>query len=218
MGTVLLALSPKAGESLAVFGAGPVGLAGVIAGVIAGCSTIIAVDMRPEHLALARSVGATHVIDAAGGGAVDLIRSITGGGVNCAFETTGVPVVAAQALSCLRKRGRTAYVGGAPAGTIYCIDANVLLNSGASIRGVVEGDAVPADFIPTMIGHYRAGRLPLEKLVTAYPFERINEAIRDMENGKTAKAVLTMDPASLTAAKGGTMTPVGSADKPVRSK
>ena len=51
---------------------------------------------------------------------------------------------------------------------------------------------MPADFIPAMIAHYRAGRLPLDKLVTPYPFERINEAVRDTESGAAVKAVLLM--------------------------
>jgi len=194
MGTVLNSLRPAAGESLAVFGAGSVGLAGVIAGVIAGCSSIIAVDVKPERLALARAVGATHVVDGARGDAVEAIRAVTGGrGAHCSFDTTGVPPVAAQAFRCLRKRGRSAYVAAPPAGTVYGVDAYDLLNSGGSIRGVIEGDAVPAEFIPEMVAHFRAGRLPLEKLVSPYPFARINDAVRDTESGAALKAVLVME-------------------------
>ena len=194
MGTVLNSLRPAAGESLAVFGAGSVGLAGVIAGVIAGCSSIIAVDVKPERLALARAVGATHVVDGTRGDAVEAIRAVTGGrGAHCSFDTTGVPAVAAQAFRCLRKRGRSAYVAAPPAGTVYGVDAYDLLNSGGSIRGVIEGDAVPAEFIPEMVAHFRAGRLPLEKLVSPYPFARINDAVRDTESGAALKAVLVME-------------------------
>lgn len=193
MGTVLNSLAPRAGESLAVFGAGSVGLAGVIAGVIAGCSSIIAVDVKPERLELARALGATSVVDGAAEDAVVAIRAATGGrGAHCSFDTTGVPAVAAQAFRSLRKRGRAAYVAAPPAGTVYGVDAYDLLNSGGSIRGVIEGDAVPAEFIPQMIAHFRAGRLPLDRLVTPYPFERINEAVRDTESGVALKAVLLM--------------------------
>jgi len=193
MGTVLNSLRPAAGESLAVFGAGSVGLAGVIAGVIAGCSTIVAVDLKPSRLALARAVGATHVVDGSSTDAVEAIRAATGGrGAHCSFDTTGVPAVASQAFRSLRKRGRAAYVAAPPAGTVYGIDAYDLLNSGGSIRGVIEGDAVPAQFIPKMVEHYRAGKLPLEKLITSYPFESINQAVHDTENGTAVKAVLVM--------------------------
>lgn len=193
MGTVLNSLAPRAGESLAVFGAGSVGLAGVIAGVIAGCSSIIAVDVKPERLELARALGATCVVNGIAQDAVAAIRAATGGrGAHCSFDTTGVPAVAAQAFRSLRKRGRAAYVAAPPAGTVYGVDAYDLLNSGGSIRGVIEGDAVPADFIPAMISHFRAGRLPLDKLVTTYPFDRINEAVRDTESGAAVKAVLLM--------------------------
>jgi aryl-alcohol dehydrogenase len=194
MGTVLLALAARQGESLAVFGTGPVGLAGVIAGVIAGCETIVAVDLKPERLALARDLGATHTLNGATDDVAARLREITGGrGVQCALDTTGHPAVVAQAFNGLARRGRAACVAAPPAGTAYSIDAYALLNSGASIRGVVEGDAVPADFIPTLIGHYRAGRLPLEKIVTLYPFARINEAVADSESGAALKAVLVMD-------------------------
>jgi aryl-alcohol dehydrogenase len=194
MGTVLNSLRPAKGESLAVFGAGSVGLAGVVAGVIAGCSAIVAVDVKPSRLALARSIGATHIVDGSAEDAVEAIRAATGGrGAHCSFDTTGVPAVAAQAFRCLRKRGRAAYVAAPPAGTVYGVDAYDLLNSGGSIRGVIEGDAVPAAFIPEMVEHYRAGRLPLEKLITAYPFASINEAVRDTENGTALKAVLVME-------------------------
>lgn len=193
MGTVLNSLRPAKGESLAVFGAGSVGLAGVIAGVIAGCSQIIAIDVKPERLGLARAVGATRIIDGASEDAVEAIRAATDGrGAHCSFDTTGVPAVAAQAFRCLRKRGRAAYVAAPPAGTVYGVDAYDLLNSGGSIRGVIEGDAVPSEFIPALIDHYRAGRLPLDKLVTSYPFDRINEAVRDTETGAAVKAVLLM--------------------------
>jgi aryl-alcohol dehydrogenase len=196
MGTVLLALEPKPGESMAVFGAGSVGLAAVIAAVIAGCSTIVAVDVKPERLALALSVGATHAIDGSREDAGQRIRELTGGlGVHCSLDTTGVPVVAAQAFGSLKKRGRAAFIAAPPAGTVYGIDAYALLNSGASVRGVIEGDAVPADFIPAMIAHYRSGRLPLEKLVSLYGFGEINEAVADVESGKAVKAVLVMDDA-----------------------
>jgi aryl-alcohol dehydrogenase len=92
----------------------------------------------------------------------------------------------------LRKRGRAAYVAAPPAGTVYGIDAYDLLNSGGSIQGVIEGDAVPADFIPAMVAHFRAGRLPLDKLVRPYRFADINQAVRDTETGAALKAVLVM--------------------------
>lgn len=194
MGTVLNNLRPRTGESLAVFGAGSVGLSGVIAGAIAGCAEIIAVDVKPGRLALARALGATRIVDGAREDAVEAIRSATAGrGVHCALDTTGVPAVVSQAFRSLRKRGRAAYVAAPPAGTTYSLDAYDLLNSGGSIRGVIEGDAVPAAFIPEMIRYFRDGLLPLEKLVTAYPFANINEAIFDMESGAALKAVLVME-------------------------
>jgi aryl-alcohol dehydrogenase len=195
-GTVLNVLKPAPGDALVVFGVGAVGLAAVMAGVIAGCTTIIAVDRKPERLALAYELGATQglLADATVAGQ---ISELTGGrGVACALDTTGVMAVARTALDVLGKRGRAAYVAAPPAGTVYPVDAYTLLNSGGSVIGVVEGDVVPQDFIPRLIGYYRQGRLPLEKLVRHFPFAEINQAIAATEDGSAVKAVLVMPAAA----------------------
>ncbi|PKP70908.1 MAG: alcohol dehydrogenase [Alphaproteobacteria bacterium HGW-Alphaproteobacteria-5] len=193
MGSVMLVLKPQAGDSIVVFGAGAVGLSAVIAAKIVGCTTIIAVDIKDSRLALAREVGATHAINGANEDALARIMEITGSGAHASFDTTGVPAVAQQAFNCLRARGQAAYVAAPPFGTQYEVDANVLVSTGRSLRGIIEGDVIPADFIPRMIEFYRAGMLPLEKLVTAFPFEQINEAVAASEQGEVVKAVLLME-------------------------
>jgi aryl-alcohol dehydrogenase len=67
-----------------------------------------------------------------------------------------------------------------------------VVGRGITIRGVVEGDANPQRFIPRMIGLFRDGRLPLDKLVKTYPLEKINEAVDDLDHGRVVKPVLTM--------------------------
>ena len=61
---------------------------------------------------------------------------------------------------------------------------------GRTLRGIVEGDSIPDIFIPRIVELYKQGRFPLDKLVTYYDFENINDAIRDAENGTVLKAVL----------------------------
>jgi aryl-alcohol dehydrogenase len=191
-GSVMLVLAPPAGTSIAVFGCGAVGLAAVIAAKIVGCSTIIAVDVKDGRLAAARDVGATHMVDGHAEDVAGEIRKITGRGAHFSLDTTGVPSVVAASFKCLRARGQAAQVAAPPRGTQYAYESSLLTGGGLTIRGIVEGDAIPSHFIPRLIDFYRAGKLPMERLVATYPFERINEAIHDMEAGKIVKPVLLM--------------------------
>lgn len=193
MGSVMQVLAPSAGDAFAVFGAGSVGLSALLAAKIVGCTPLIAVDVKASRLQAALALGATHVVNASKEDAVERIRAIAGSGVHCALDTTGVPAVAEQAMRGLRSRGVAAYVAAAGAEARLSVNLRELLGSGRTLRGVVEGDAVPADFIPRMIGFYAKGLFPLEKLVSPYPFERINQAVEDTESGKVVKAVLVMD-------------------------
>lgn len=192
MGAVMLALTPPAGTSMAVFGVGAVGLAAVIAAKIVGCSPIIAVDVKEGRLAAARDVGATHAIDGRAADVAAEIVKITGRGAHYSLDTTGVPSVVAASLNCLRARGYAAQVAAPPRGTQYAYESSLLTGRGLTVRGIVEGDAIPSHFIPRLIDFYRQGRLPLERLVATYPFERINDAVADMDAGKIVKPVLLM--------------------------
>jgi aryl-alcohol dehydrogenase len=175
-----------------VFGCGAVGIAAVIAAKIVGCTTIIAVDLKDGRLKLAREVGATHALDGSRTDLLDEVRRLSGSGTHFAFDTTGVPEIATLAVSGLRARGTAAYVA-ATSGAQYRFDARAFVGPGKIIRGVVQGDAIPADFIPRMISFYRSGMLPLEKIVTTFPFSAINEAAEASERGTVHKAVLVMD-------------------------
>jgi aryl-alcohol dehydrogenase len=192
-GAVMLVLKPPAGTSIAVFGCGAVGLAAVIAAKIVGCTTIVAVDVKEGRLAAARDVGATHAIDGRADNVAATIREITGRGAHFSLDTTGVPSVVAASFQCLRARGQSAQVAAPPRGTQYAYESSLLTAGGLTVRGIVEGDAIPSHFIPRLVEFYRQGRLPMERLVATYPFERINEAVADMEAGKIVKPVLVMD-------------------------
>jgi len=191
-GAVLNVLRPQPGDPFAVFGSGTVGLAGLMAARVAGCEPIIAVDIHPNRLALARSLGATHVIDAAGSDPVAEIRSITRGlGVRVSLEAAGLPQTLRQAFDCLQPMGICCLLGSSRKGTEVSVGMNHLQN-GRTVRGCIQGDSIPAQFIPQLIHLYRAGKLPIEPLVTFYDFTDINQAVADSLAGKTIKPVLRL--------------------------
>jgi aryl-alcohol dehydrogenase len=192
-GAILNTLSPQTGTSIAVFGAGAVGLAAIMAAKLVGCTTVMAVDLRHERLAMAREIGATHVIDAASDGVLEQIIQITGRGAHFSLDTTGNPTAVALSVNCLRQRGQSAQVSAPPRGTRYPIEASVVVGRGLVVRGIVEGDAVPTVFIPRLIDLFNRGLLPVDKIVTFFPFDEINRAIDEMESGAVIKPVLLMN-------------------------
>ncbi|MFI7705110.1 NAD(P)-dependent alcohol dehydrogenase [Nonomuraea sp. NPDC049480] len=190
-GGVLNSLKPPAGSSIGVFGAGSVGISAVMAAAVSGCTTIVAVDLNEQRLELAAELGATHVINAAAGDTVDRLRELTGGlGVDYTVETTAVPAVLRQAVDALNQGGTCGLIGAAALGTEVSIDMSSLL-FGRSVRGIVEGDSVPRQFIPKLVDLHRQGRFPFDKLIKTYAFEDINQAVEDSEKGTTLKPVLT---------------------------
>lgn len=191
-GAVLNSLRVTQGSSYVSWGAGAVGLSSVMAARLAGASTIVAVDIVPSRLELAKELGATHSVDSREGDAVEIVKEITGGGARYALDSTGVPAVLEQGIRALGPRGTMGIVGAPKLGTPASFDVNDLLLGGQCIRGIVEGDAVPTVFIPQLVEHFVAGRFPIDRLIKTYPFEQINEAEKDSVGGGTLKAVLMM--------------------------
>lgn len=180
----------RPGTSFAVFGAGSVGLSAVLGARVAGASKIFAIDVNKRRLDLAMELGATHVINSMEHSPVEEIRKVTGRGVNASLDTTGIVKVLRSAVECLSSRGTCGFVGVSDLGTNIEVDMyDVMLNS-KHILGIVEGNAVPDIFIPRLIDLYMEGRFPIDKLVTYYDFEDINQATSDMVSGSTIKPVL----------------------------
>jgi aryl-alcohol dehydrogenase len=177
-GAVLNSLQARPGDSIAVFGIGAVGMSAVMAARASGCSTIVAVDRVRPRLELALELGATHVVDARE--SADLIaqvRSISKSGVTYVVDSTGVGEVVAQALQCLSSRGTCALVGMYPPGHRLPIDTRFLVLNGINVKGVVEGDSKPPEFIPRLIELYQAGKLPMDRLITPFNFVDVNAAM-----------------------------------------
>ncbi|MGN6871908.1 MAG: NAD(P)-dependent alcohol dehydrogenase [Solirubrobacteraceae bacterium] len=194
-GAVLRVFRPEAGASIAVFGVGTVGLSAVMAARVAGCTTIIGVDVRAGRLQLALDLGATHVVDA---GSVDdpveAIREATGGiGADFSIDATGSPEVLQQAVYCTGPGGVCGLIGAPPFGTQVSLDMNLILAMGRTVRGIVEGQSVPDVFLPRLIELWRQGRFPVERIMTHYAFSEIERAAHDAEEGKVIKPVLRMD-------------------------
>lgn len=195
-GAVINALKPGAGTSIAVFGVGSVGLAAVMAARAVGCTTIIAVDLNTNRLEQARELGATHIVNGGSTDAVAAIREITGGeGAQYTLECTGLPKVARQAVDSLRLTGTCGIIGVAPLGTEVALDMNGLL-FGRTVRGIIEGDAVPDIFIPQMIELWRQGNFPFDRLIRKFPLSAIEEAVHLSESGDVLKAVLIPETAA----------------------
>jgi|TARA_R110000850_G_scaffold180845_3_gene306323 aryl-alcohol dehydrogenase len=188
-GSVLNALNPPAGSAIAIFGAGAVGLSAVMASVVAGCTTIIAVDVKENRLELANELGATHIINAAANDPIEAIKEIFAGGVPYVLETSGLPAVLTQAILSSAIGGEIGIVGAPPMGATVPVDINFLLFN-RKLRGIVEGQSISDIFIPRLVELYRQGKFPFDKLIKFYPFDEINRAAEDSEKGVTLKPVL----------------------------
>jgi aryl-alcohol dehydrogenase len=183
-GSVLNVLRPPAGSSIAVFGVGAVGLAAVMAARISGCTTIVAVDLHENRLKLAQELGATHAVRG-----VDGIGDIT---VDYSLEATGNPQVLRAAIDCLAPLGECGVVGAPALGTEASFDVTHLFTAGRVIRGIVEGESVPSQFLPRLVDLWRRGEFPVDRMMTYYDFDQIDQAARDAEAGTVIKPVLRM--------------------------
>ena len=189
-GAVINSLAIGPGHSIAIFGTGAVGLSAVMAARIVGATRIIAIDIVPARLALARELGATDTIDSTSSDAGRAVRELTGNGVDFTFNTTRSAAIFTQAMACLAPRGVAGFVA-APLDP-WTPEMFHILSGGRTLRGILGGDSSPRLFIPLLIEYFRQGRLPLQKLVRFYSFRDIGRAFHDCESGATIKAVLRM--------------------------
>lgn len=160
----------------------------MLAALSAGVETVIVVEPSPQRRALAESLGARAAL-APGEDTVRAIRELTGGGADYALDTTGRPAVLADAVSALAVGGAAVAVGlgaGVPP-----IDLSDLVLRGKSVHGCLEGDSVPAVFIPQLLDLHAQGRFPIERLVTAFPHGDVTAALVAQHAGDVIKPVLT---------------------------
>ncbi|NMO02651.1 NAD(P)-dependent alcohol dehydrogenase [Gordonia sp. TBRC 11910] len=186
-GAILRALRMPAGSTVAVVGVGAVGLAAVMAARAADCAEIIAVDRNPARLSVAEKVGATRSFDSTVENIERAVRSAVRGGVDAVVDTTGSADVVEAAIGAVRPGGRVAMIGTADRALSIAPGA---LAAGKSLIGVIEGGAVPGEFLPELIKLWRAGKFPIDDLVSVYPLDDIAQAEADLRSGAVVKPVV----------------------------
>lgn len=191
VGAVLYTAHVHAGDSVVVLGCGGVGLNAIQGAVLAGASTIIAVDLNEAKMALAREFGATHTLFSGANVAAD-IRALTGGrGADCAVEAVGLPVLQELALEVIRPGGIAVLAGLSPMGTATNLPGAVLTRTEKTVKGSYYGSVNPQRDFPHLIDLYAQGRLKLDQLISReYRLDEINEAFASMLTGEVARGII----------------------------
>jgi alcohol dehydrogenase len=192
VGAVVNTAQMRAGSSAAVVGLGGVGLASILGAVASGARHVVAVDLSQEKLDLARSLGATHVFNAADAGLVDKVKETTRGGVDYAIEMAG-SVKAFEAAYRMTRRGGTTVTAGLPHPTAtWGLSPTHLVAEERTIKGSYIGTCVPSRDLPRYIELYRAGKLPVNRLMTRrLKLDEINEGFDLLHEGKAVRQVIT---------------------------
>jgi aryl-alcohol dehydrogenase len=188
-GAVLTVLRPGPGSSIAVFGTGAVGIAAIMAAALSGCQVITAVDINAGKLDTALSLGATHAVNPEREDAPTTLAAIAPGGYDFVIDTTGHEDVLRGAVAALGPLGHAGVIGVGPSESMSFEWRSVL--NGRSITGIIGGGGVPRDFVPRLLDLHAAGRFPADRVITYFPFEKINEAVAALRAGEVGKAVLT---------------------------
>jgi Zn-dependent alcohol dehydrogenase len=188
-GAVLSTAGVRPGESVAVFGLGGVGLAAVMAAVVAGAEPIVAVDPVADKRALARTLGATAALDPTT--AAEEIRELTAGGVAHAVEAVGSAAVLEAAWRATARGGTTVAVGLPHPSQRLSVPVVQLVGEARRLLGAYLGDAVPAVDLPRLVGLWRAGRLPVERLHThTRPLDELNAGLDQLADGVGVRQVV----------------------------
>ncbi len=181
----------RPGSSVAVFGAGGIGLNVIQGAVLAGAEKIIAVDLLESKLEFARQFGATHTINAKDVDPIKEIQSLTDGlGADYAFEAIGTRTTYEQTVRAIRNRGKAIWIGAPPLEPLS-LDAGLVFWGEKTVMGSNYGSARPRYDMPRLLALYRAGKLKLDELITrTYQLEEVNAAFDDMLNGKVARGLI----------------------------
>ncbi len=191
LGSVFHTVHPKAGESIAIFGCGGIGLCALLGAKLLGCVPRIAIDINSEKLTLAKSMGATHCIDASQEDPVDAIQQIAL--LDYAVEASGNPSVMQQALRAVRPQGGAAIlIGNARFGQHLTLDPKEF-NQGKKLLGTWGGDNQPDIHFPRYCNLIRYGHLELAPFLNqVYSLNEINKALDDLEAGRVLRPLLDM--------------------------
>jgi S-(hydroxymethyl)glutathione dehydrogenase/alcohol dehydrogenase len=165
-GAVINTSNTQAGDAVVIIGAGGVGLNAINGAVIAGATTIIAVDVADDKLEKARRFGATHTINSTKTDAIAEVMAITGRGADAAFDFVGIPAVTASGLEMIRPGGGLYLVGIIdPSATLPLLTIG-LIGAQKRIQGVYMGSTTPKHDIPLYADLYLQGRFNLDDLMS----------------------------------------------------
>jgi alcohol dehydrogenase len=192
-GAVINTAQVPAGASVAVVGLGGVGFSSLLAARAAGARQIIAIDRLPAKLELARALGATDCVDARETEALERVRAISGGGVEFAFEMAGSVDALDLAYRITARGGMTVTAGLPHPAARWSFPAVSLTAEERTLKGSYVGSSVPSRDIPRLIELYRAGRLPVDRLLSEQiPLEAINEGLDRLARGESIRQVIRM--------------------------
>jgi S-(hydroxymethyl)glutathione dehydrogenase / alcohol dehydrogenase len=190
-GAVFNTAKVQPATTVAVFGAGGIGLSAIQAARIAGARRIIAVDIAENKLAIARRLGATHTVDASSSDPVAEIRKLSDGGVDFSFEAVGTKQTAEAAIGCLAVRGTATLIGLLPAGQSIEFQPTFMISGERKVQGCLSGSTRWRIDAPRLVELYQQGRLNLDDMVTRHGrLEDLNEAFRAMKAGEVVRTIL----------------------------
>jgi alcohol dehydrogenase len=191
VGAVVNTAHVPPGSSVAVLGLGGVGLNSLLAAVATGAEKIIALDMLESKLQLARELGATHTVNARDQDAIEQVKALTRGGVDFAFEMAG-SVAALELAYRITRRGGTTVTAGLPnPQSNWPLQAVTLVAEERTVKGSYIGSCVPSRDVPRYIALYRAGKLPVNKLMSArIGLDDINQAFDRLASGEAVRQVI----------------------------
>jgi S-(hydroxymethyl)glutathione dehydrogenase/alcohol dehydrogenase len=193
VGAVIHTAQVEPGATVAVIGCGGVGLSAVNGAAIAGASRIIAVDMVPGKLDLARKFGATDVVNASEGDPVEQVKELSGGGVHYSFEAIGLKIAAEQAFGMLRNGGTATVIGMIPPGHMVSLHGPDFLFE-KKIQGSFMGSNRFRVDMPRFVELYLQGKLHLDDLVSSHiKLSDVNDAFKQIETGEIARNVILFD-------------------------
>jgi len=193
VGAVIHTAAIEPGSSVAIIGCGGVGLSAINGAAIAGAARIIAVDMVPSKLDLARKFGATDVVNAGECDPVEAVRELTGGGVHYSFEAIGLKPTTEQAFKMLARGGTATIIGMIPVGTMIDLHGPEFLME-RKIQGSNMGSNRFRVDMPRFVDFYLQGRLHLDDLISRkIKLEDVNEGMEALKTGEIARSVIMFD-------------------------
>lgn len=195
VGAVIHAAKMRPGSTVAIYGAGGIGLNIIQGARMVSATQIIAVDTVASKETHARQMGATHFVDASTCDPVQAIKDLTHGlGVDYAFEAIGLPRPIEQAYDSVRKGGTCIVSGICRADARAQINVNQLVYAEKTLKGTLYGSARPRVDLISLMDMHTAGSLKLDELLTrTYPLEQINEAYTALERGEVARSLIVWD-------------------------